>query len=150
MYVHEKKKKQQQHNHTLHMIDTIDRIKMTTRGKKQHYSNGERVDIIHGKYKGLSATYLCKYGKVMCSISIDGDNKDFRHVWLTSIERKGEVEDEDEHTTDAKANDNKNSQENEDGKEEKKKEVMKIMESVYDIRQKLDIILVQLHGLMND
>ena len=127
----------------------IDRTKMTrTRSK---YNNGERVDIISGKYKGLSATYLGKYGKVMCSIAIDGDNKDFRHIWLTSIERRKEDEKEGVNTEDSKGTtDNNHSNANKGKQEERQKAIVKVMESVYEIQQQLDTILMQLHGLLDD
>ena len=76
--------------------------KLTTqRSKKKTFDNGDQVDIIVGKYKGLSAKYLGKYGKVMCSVSIDGDNKDFRQVWLTLIKRKEQANVNEDDSSDA-------------------------------------------------
>jgi hypothetical protein len=43
-----------------------------------------RVYIHGGKYKGRFGTYIGKYGKVMCTIKIDGDPVQ-RNLWLTSI-----------------------------------------------------------------
>ena len=47
------------------------------------YNNGDRVDIVNGKYKGMKATYVHKYGQVMCSVAIDGGVH--RNIWLSSI-----------------------------------------------------------------
>jgi hypothetical protein len=52
-----------------------------------------RVYIHGGKYKGRFGTYMGKYGKVMCSIKIDGDTVQQRNLWMTSITRVQQQED---------------------------------------------------------
>ena len=89
------------------------------------------------------------------NMGIDGDNKDFRQVWLTLIKRKEQANVNEDDSSDAwKANkNNSNSIANEcrEKREEmRQKDIMKIMESVYDIKQQSDIILAQLHGLMDE
>ena len=49
-------------------------------------SKGQRVHIIAGAYQRNGyGTYLATYGKVMCSVKIDGDNRPERHLWRTSV-----------------------------------------------------------------
>ena len=49
-------------------------------------SKGQRVHIIAGAYKRNGfGTYLGTYGKAMCKVKIDGDNRPERHIWRTSI-----------------------------------------------------------------
>jgi hypothetical protein len=49
------------------------------------YNNGERVFIKGGSYKGRYAIYLGRYGRVMCSVKVEGDTATQRNIWLTSI-----------------------------------------------------------------
>jgi hypothetical protein len=49
------------------------------------YKHGDEVNITGGTYKGRSAMFLGKYGKVMCSVKIEGDTRPHRNIWLTSI-----------------------------------------------------------------
>lgn len=49
------------------------------------YSIGDTVHVTGGTYSGRSATYLGKYGRVMCTVKIEGDTRSQRNIWLTSI-----------------------------------------------------------------
>ena len=53
----------------------------TTTKQSNKYNNGDMVVIVNGKYKGLNATYMHKYGKVMCTVAIDGVHC---NIWLSS------------------------------------------------------------------
>ena len=53
--------------------------------KMASFHPGDRLCIIRGRYKGKYATYLSKYGILMCSVKIDGDNVAHRNLRLTSI-----------------------------------------------------------------
>ena len=53
---------------------------------KPLYASGEQVIGVAGKYKGNTATYLSDYGKVMCSVHINGHINQRRNIWLTSIQ----------------------------------------------------------------
>jgi hypothetical protein len=48
------------------------------------FQPGDAIKVIGGKYKGSSGTYVCKRGRVMCTVNIAGDNKQ-RNIWLASI-----------------------------------------------------------------
>ena len=50
------------------------------------YASGDQVLVVAGKYKGNTATYLSVYGKVMCSVHINGRINERRNIWLTSIQ----------------------------------------------------------------
>ena len=50
------------------------------------YASGDQVLVVAGKYKGNTATYLSVYGKVMCSVHINGNINGRRNIWLTSIQ----------------------------------------------------------------
>ena len=107
------------------------------------YNNGDRVDIVHGKYKGKKAMYLHKYGKVMCSVSIDGVH---RNIWLSSIEphedddqpkkkKKMSVEDHEKRT---------------EASTRRKEEVKKLQKSIEDMKQQLDLMQSTLNSLLLD
>ena len=50
------------------------------------YNNGDTVNIVNGKYKGMKGIYMHKYGKVMCSVAIDGVHC---NICLTLIKQHG-------------------------------------------------------------
>ena len=45
---------------------------------------GDRLIVVRGKYRGQYATYIGKYGIVMCSVKLDGDTIE-KHLRLTSV-----------------------------------------------------------------
>ena len=46
---------------------------------------GDRLIVVRGKYRGQHATYIGKYGTVMCSVKLDGDTTTEKHLRLTSV-----------------------------------------------------------------
>ena len=66
------------------LVTTSDRY-VTITGMTTEHDN--RVYIHAGKYKGRYGTYMGQYGKVMCSIRIDGDTALHRNLWLSSVTR---------------------------------------------------------------
>ena len=53
--------------------------------KPKKYTKGDKVNIVGGSYKGKTGVYQDIYGKVMCTVLIDGPIKYSRNIWLTSI-----------------------------------------------------------------
>ena len=100
------------------------------------YNNGDRVDIVQGKYKGLSARYLHKYGKVMCTVAIDGVP---RNIWLSSIKPREvsvETDKSEKRTGEASAR--------------KKEDVKKLQQSIQDMKLQLDLMQSALNSLILD
>lgn len=51
------------------------------------YQTGDRVRITRGMHKKHgTGTCIEPYGKAMAGIKVDGDSRDRRNLWLTSIE----------------------------------------------------------------
>ena len=48
-------------------------------------TDSNRVYIVAGKYKGCYGTYVGRYGKVMCSVRINGDALPHRNLWMSLI-----------------------------------------------------------------
>ena len=48
---------------------------------------GDRVAVVGGTYKGRQGTYRGDYGRVMCQVEIDGDERKTRNIWKTSISK---------------------------------------------------------------
>jgi len=55
---------------------------------------GNRVDIVGGTYKGRRGTYRGDYGRVMCQVEVDGDNRASRNIWKTSTSKITKEEDQ--------------------------------------------------------
>ena len=54
---------------------------------KPIYASGGQILVVTGKYNGITAIYLSKYRKVMCSVHIDGKINQQWNIWLTSIQQ---------------------------------------------------------------
>jgi len=51
------------------------------------YQKGDRVRIKRGKYKKNGyGVFIEPYGRQMAAIRVEGDSRDRRNLWLTSIE----------------------------------------------------------------
>ena len=102
------------------------------------YDNGDMVDIVNGKYKGMKATYLHKYGTVMCTVAINGVP---RNIWLSSIT--------------ARKHDDKKpkvSERDDSGKTgtRRKEDMKKLQRSIEDMKVQLDLMQASLDSLMLD
>jgi hypothetical protein len=50
------------------------------------FTKGQRVRIVAGTYQKFGfGTFIGTYGKVMCSVMVDGDTRQQRNIWLSSI-----------------------------------------------------------------
>ena len=58
---------------------------------------GDRVAVVGGTYKGRYGTYRGDYGRVMCQVEIDGDDRATRNIWKSSIRKMVKEEDEGDH-----------------------------------------------------
>ena len=111
---------------------------MTTRRSKTNYINGDRVDIINGKYKGMSATYLGKYGNVMCSVALLGGEL-HRNVWLSSVKPH---QNQDKRTeTEKKTGDASH------WAKKKRNDINKLRQSMEDMKLQLDLMISALDSL---
>jgi hypothetical protein len=67
------------------------------------YHKGQRVRIISGNYKKYGyGSYIGPYGKVMCSVKVEGDTRESRNIWRSSIKA---INEEPPSTTGATTND---------------------------------------------
>ena len=74
---------------THHLCDKILVVKTKFRNYylTMVFKTGDRVLITRGMYKKHgTGTYIEPYGKAMAGIKVDGDSRDRRNLWLTSIE----------------------------------------------------------------
>ena len=96
-------------------------------------TDSNRVYIVAGKYKGRYGTYLGRYGKVMCSVRIDGDALPHRNLWMSSITRLKAQED------------------NEDDKEITitKREMLEILQTISEMKQKIETLEKRLQSVLN-
>ena len=98
-----------------------------------NYNNGDTVDIVNGKYKGMKATYLHKYGKVMCTVGIDGVQ---RNIWLLLImPRKHEKHDNKARKV-SKTADKSERKTN----TRRKEDIKKLQQSIEDIKLQLELM----------
>ena len=99
-----------------------------------------RVYIHAGKYKGRYGTYMGKYGKVMCSIRIDGDTVLQRNLWLTSITRI-------EGSNDNGKAKKKTTSDNDDVTVSRG-ELLEILETIEDMKEKIELLETKLQVLV--
>jgi hypothetical protein len=121
----------------------------------------DRVYIHGGKYKGRFGTYMGKYGKVMCSIKIDGDSVSQRNLWLTSItriQRDGTAEQErwndstERHSTSTKRGNDKTIEitDNDRLLNITKGEMLEVLDTIADMKSKIDALELKLRRLVTD
>ena len=123
---------------------------MTTRGKKykyDDYNNGDRVIFVGGKFKGFSGTYCGKYGKVMCSILVDGETKS-RNVWLSSVTKAPNKEHDMAH--EQQNDDTADTPNKKEMKEKKKDEMEKLIMKIENMKVQLDVIRSTLQQLVDE
>ena len=103
------------------------------------YNNGEMVDIVAGKYKGMQATYLHKYGEVMCTVGINGVNRNIR---LSSIMPRTQEK------HDNKPNKTADESERNTDTTRRKEDIKKLQRSIEEMKIQLDLMQATLHSLM--
>lgn len=125
-----------------------------------------RVYIHGGKYKGRYGFYMGKYGKVMCSVKLDSG--EVKNVWLSSVTRMRQDDEEDNRPPRAQQqrqqrqqNSTDNQQQRQPGQQNStdndndkviritKGELLQMLESVSEMKRKIDSLEEKLKQLCN-